>query len=128
MGVHPISANPFFATGTTCNDNIFPYCNNASPYNDISSADGWAYVTHDFGQVNSNTIENPVFVLYNIYSGVLRVFFYKSLTSSGNSAVISLEYKDGAHRTALLEHYTSGAKNAIKVFDNSDKLVAMPNS
>ena len=72
-------SNPFFASGTTCNNNIFPFCNNTSPYNDISSSDGWRFVTKDFGQP-TNTIECPVFVLYNIYSGMLRVFFYKSLT------------------------------------------------
>ncbi len=120
-------SNPFFASGTTCNNNISPFCNPPSPNNDISSADGWTYVTHDFGQPN-NTIECPVFVLYNIYSGMLRVFFYKSLTTPGNSGVVAIDYKPLAKRTALLEHYGGTIKNAVQLFDNSNKSILAPNT
>jgi Secretion system C-terminal sorting domain len=126
-GMPSYISNPFFASGTTCNNNISPFCNPPSPNNDISSADGWAYVTHDFGQSN-NTIECPVFVLYNIYSGMLRVFFYKSLTTPGNSGVVEFGYKAGAKRTALLEHYGGTVRNAVQVFDNSNKTILAPNT
>jgi Secretion system C-terminal sorting domain len=126
-GVPSYISNPFFASGTTCNNYISPFCNLTSPNNDISSADGWAYVTHDFGQPN-NTIECPVFILYNIYSGMLRVFFYKSLTTPGNSSVIALDYSEGTKRTALLENYGGVVKNAVQVFDNTNKSVLVPNN
>jgi hypothetical protein len=120
-------SNPFFASGTTCNNNISPFCNPPSPNNDISSSDGWRYVSHDFGQSN-NTIECPVFILYNIYSGMLRVFFYKSLTTPSNSAIVALDYKSGAKRTALLEHYGGSVRKAVQVFDNYNKSILIPNT
>ena len=120
-------SNPFFASGTTCNENIFPFCNNISPYNDISSSDGWRFVTKDFGQP-TNTIECPVFVLYNIYSGMLRVFFYKSLTTPGNSGVVDLQYLEGSKRTAMLENYGGSVKNAIEKFNNHVNPILVPNS
>ncbi len=126
-GAPTLISNPFFATGTTCNNNISPFCNPPSPNNDISSADGWRYVSHDFGQ-SGNPIECPVFILYNIHSGILRVFFYKSLTTPSNSGVVSLDYKTGAKRTALLEHYGGVVRNAVEVFDNTNKSILVPNT
>lgn len=126
-GAASSTVNPFFASGTSCNDNIVSFCNPPSPNNDISSADGWRYVTHDFGQ-SSNPIECPVFILYNIYSGVLRAFFYKSLTTSGNSAVVSLDYREDFKRTALLEYYGGSVKNAVQVFNNTYKDIKIPNT
>ena len=112
-GVATPITNPFREDGLGYNDNIFPFCNPPISEKDISSADGWRYVTHDFGTPTSYE-DCPVFVLYNIYSGVLRVFFYKNLSTPSNSAVISLEHKEGSKRTALLEQYgTSTSKNAV---------------
>ena len=121
--------SPFFAIQTSCNDNITTFCNPPLQNKDISSADGWRYVNHDFGRAD-DPIECPVFVLYNIHSGILRVFFYQSLTVvDGNAAVISLEHAFGSKTTALLEHYKGAVKNAVQVFDNArDKKVIVPNT
>lgn len=122
--------SPFFQSGLGCNDNIWPFCNPSYPNKDISSADGWRYVTHDFG-TPTKLEDCPVFVLYNIYSGMLRVFFYKNIpTLLGNSSVISLEYKESSKRTALLGNYRGRLKDAVQVFDNgssSGKPVIIPN-
>ncbi len=96
------------------------------------STDGWVLIQRDFGTLSSPT-NNPYFILYNKFSGILRIFVCVTKQFDGyTSAVITLKYKDEPSkqvvRTAALENHTTNPyRSALDNFDNQVPEINAPN-
>ncbi len=117
---HPWS--PFFETAA--NDNVFPLTN-ATQYGDVLDfqvADGWELVQKWFGS-SADPTDNPYFILYNKYRGILRVFMYiQRVEPSFNSSYIQLTFDDQSlFESAILSH----AKSRVWALDNFEKHLTM---
>ncbi|MDZ7878185.1 MAG: hypothetical protein U5L45_10970 [Saprospiraceae bacterium] len=118
--------SPFHASGAYLNPNIEPFSWPASK--DYDQESGWVHISHDFG-TPSTPVANPHLVLYNRYSGVLRVFFLiTQLYDNNNRAFITLRFGNGSKKTAILENY-NGAKsiNAVDKFTTGGLEGQIPN-
>ena len=105
---------------------------------DYEPTDGWVLVQRDFGSISS-PVNNPYFILYNKFSGILRIFVaVTKVFGQNNSAVISLTYKDGTAntadgsntlvRSAILENHTKNSyRSALDDFDNQVLPINVPN-
>jgi len=56
--------------------------------NDRKAADGWELLYSSFDPNASGSLNNPYFVLYNKYRGLLRMFFYTTTQFVGSSTYI----------------------------------------
>ncbi len=86
---------------------------------DFEPNDGWEMVQREFGSAG-NPINHPYFILYNKYSGILRIFVaISNVVGQNNSAVITLTYAKDTKRTAVLELLSPNSyANALIDFDN----------
>lgn len=85
---------------------------------DYNNEDGWELLYHVFGSTEKG-LDNPFFILYNRFSGTIRVFvnIRNSGTANSNAASITLAFPDGVRRTAVFNQlglYT----RALNDFDN----------
>ena len=108
--------SPWFDTNT--NENVATF-RDQNP-KDYESSGGWVLVQQDFG-APGRFINHPYFILYNKYTGILRIFVAISETVAGyNQAAISLKYADDTRRTAVLGFYSDEDYiYPTKTFDNS---------
>jgi hypothetical protein len=85
---------------------------------DFEPEAGWVLVQRDFGTA-SKRINHPYFILYNKYSGILRIFVAISTAIGQNDrALITLKYAEG-RRSAILELLSpNNHVNALTDFDN----------
>jgi len=116
--------SPWFDINT--NDNVLDF--RYQTVKDYEPADGWVLVQRDFGASN-RLINHPYFILYNKYSGILRIFVLISETISNyNKATIILKYSNSSYRSAILEHH-SGEKysNVTKEFNNNVPNISIGN-
>jgi len=95
---------------------------------DYDPEDGWVLVQRDFGEEN-RPINHPYFILYNKYTGILRIFVaITKVYGQNQDAQISLTYAGGSIRTAILENHTEQRyRNALDNFDNDVKKIIVPN-
>ncbi|MBS1553792.1 MAG: T9SS type A sorting domain-containing protein [Bacteroidetes bacterium] len=94
---------------------------------DYEPNDGWVLIQRDFG--NPVPINNPYFILYNKFSGILRVFVLVTRQYNGyTDAVINLKFANGSIKTAILEnHSTNAGRSALDNFDNQVPEINIPN-
>jgi len=94
---------------------------------DYEPNDGWVLIQRDFG--NPVPINNPYFILYNKFSGVLRIFVLVTRQYNGyTDAVINLKFANGSIKTAILEnHTTNPGRSALDDFDNQVPEINIPN-
>lgn len=105
---------------------------------EIFAADGWEIITKNLGGINSRTgdlVDVPNLVLYNRYSGVLRVFIARGaeeyttnyarvrVSMIGNNASSALDIYSGESRLKALEdtYVPAVADNAMEVI-NTEKM------
>jgi hypothetical protein len=69
---------------------------------DYRNEDGWELLYHVFGSTEKG-LDNPFFMLYNRFSGTIRVFvnIRNSGSANSNAASITLAFPDGVRRTAV---------------------------
>ncbi len=107
--------SPFYSGQQSANSNI--YFLSATPEKDYEFDDGWRYVTHDFGEP-TRKINHPYFVLYQIRSGMLRVFVaVDQLEGQNTEAMVTLDWLSGT-KSAILDHYNG--KDYVHAVDNFD--------
>lgn len=94
--------SPYWETST--NPNTVHFVDQPADEKDYSPKNGWELLGRNFGTPLQG-IKNPYFLLYNKYTGVVRVFV--NLKNSGgvpyNAATITLSFKNGGgkRRTAI---------------------------
>lgn len=120
--------SPWF---TENNPNVAGFYSNTK-FQDNKPEDGWELVKHKFGTPNdpANNVygqptQNPYLVLYNKYTGVIRVFVLVTHTSNSyQQATINLYFlqSNGGqpnYRSAIMEHLSKNSyMNALENFDN----------
>jgi len=69
---------------------------------DYQPNDGWVVIKRDFGLLSAQ-VNNPYFILYNKFRGVMRVFVYVMDTNSYDGAIMTLEVQNvsGTYRPGL---------------------------
>jgi hypothetical protein len=118
--------------GYTANTSKIWYQNDDDPsiQMDIMPQDGWVCVKKDFGAPPDPSrpgflgkgVADPYFVLYNRYTGIMRIFLFKQKAGSSatevtaNSAVLKISYNDDpTYMSASLSFYAHEA-TAIDTF------------
>jgi hypothetical protein len=107
--------SPFYPAITGQNLNLEPFYSAYSNkgYNglDFHPEDGWELLIKDFGYCNTSpcnnatAVNNPFFVLYNRYLGLMRAFFMVSQSpGTANGARVLLSFKGADRENALLSH------------------------
>jgi hypothetical protein len=117
-----ISYDVYYNTGAgiTHNTTKMPWYNNACPpyttvgmgaYSrdklDFEPAYGWSLVYKDFGSPSVAAAGWPMFVLYNRYTGLMRVFFWNDLLTNYVFGMIAM-------------NVTSGVPSSTPLFTNND--------
>ncbi len=117
--------SPWFSTYNN-NENINEF--RIQNPKDFENKDGWELIQVDLG-IPSAPVNHPYFILYNRYSGILRIFVAIGQVYEGYSdAVITLAFTNGSKRSALLENHTSDRfRNALDNFDNKVGEIEMAN-
>jgi hypothetical protein len=118
--------SPWYALSSN-NSNVNPF--RLENPKDYEPSDGWVLIQRDFG-TSANPINHPYFVLYNKYSGLLRIFVaITKVIGTHTAGVITLTYQDGSYRSAVLENHTTlPGRNALNEFNNDVEPVRFPNS
>ncbi len=103
--------------------NVYPF--SLPQEKDYSYEDGWRFIKNQFGDP-SEGVSNPWFMLYNVHSGILRLFFAIDEAEQNDYARITLSFY-GNRKTALLEHYNT--REAISNLDDfqGDGVASNPN-
>ena len=117
--------SPWFDVNT--NENVAAF-RDQNP-KDYEPSGGWVLVQRDFGDP-ARFINHPYFILYNKYTGILRIFVAISETVAGyNSAIIALKYANNTTRTAVLGFYSDEDYiYPTQTFDNSVSEITVGNS
>lgn len=116
--------SPFYQTSlSNLNVNEFSYYADK----DFHEADGWHLITKDFGSPGRG-VSAPYFVLYNRFTGTLRVFVALTrLIGQNNAATITLSYANKL-RTAHLESYNpNDVFNSLEDYNNNIAPVQVTN-
>lgn len=115
FGIGQYQLNSPFYYYTNGNANISDFSNNVPKDNELN--DGWRLLKYDFGSPN-RTVKNPYIVLYNRYSGLLRVFMFVVETHPfSDYATITLSFAGGSNKSALLNLYNrSTIRNSVQEF------------
>lgn len=67
--------------------------------------DGWELIKKDFGFEPTGVVNNPYFILYNKYRGLLRVFIARGDQAFFNGASVQIKFHDESPaQTSLLDH------------------------
>ncbi len=111
-------SNPI-GSGNCGNNNTFQYevLNAIGEPQDIYPENGWELVVNAFGTPNSSLgsgdgkkVSNPFFVLYNKYTGVMKVFVAVLGNLSANSAKLEIGLDQNRTRRAVFAHANIIAK------------------
>jgi Secretion system C-terminal sorting domain len=103
---------PFWAPNLSVytNLNLDHYQSLTLPDKDFDPIDGWELLIKEFGEPFpvQATVENPMYALYNRFTGKVRVFMMltdKSSSLNKNGAYIEMNFSgNSARKTALLQH------------------------
>jgi hypothetical protein len=109
----------FFGTNASHLNGIIAFPDNNGAKNDFNPKDGWELIQRDFGYKSDHSVETPAylaapyFILYNKYTGTLRVLGYLS-SSNGDFPIVNvkLSMKDAqgnGNVTGLLNYYNKVA-------------------
>jgi tetratricopeptide (TPR) repeat protein len=94
---------------------------NQGPDSDFQPEDGWNLYAANFGEQAGTGSGFPLFVLYNKYTGVLRIFMYKTLNAAESYTYIAMEVTYNGNSTL----FSLGEENMIggvKALDKRDEL------
>lgn len=113
--------SPFFWQGG--NENINEFSIPPVVDKDFYVEDGWEAVYKNFG-TEEHPVDNPGFVLYNRYEGILRIFIYLTENIENyDVATIDAELLDGNNRK--MSGLFSYIEGPVKALDNFDKNIAV---
>jgi hypothetical protein len=117
--------NPYWATPNMINANIIDLANTLNKNYD--PVDGWELLQRQMGSpgVYSNGKLNPFVLLYNKYTGTIRVFINITNSSRAKTALVKLRFQNGSPQTALLSSNTAVAES-IRDYGLNKELM-MPN-
>jgi|GEM_PF-1113157 hypothetical protein len=119
--------SPFFWPYLT--DNISQFNNSALADKDFYEADGWEAVYAKIG-TETAAVDNPGFVLYNRYEGILRVFIYMRARNqdvsnvpngSFSTATINTKLKNDGGTVSKMTGLFSYIKGPVRALDKFDK-------
>lgn len=123
---------PYFCTkpggsGSCNNDNTYCYevTNLITGRQDIYPQDGWELLLKDFGTPTvGSTIgrktANPVFILYNKYTGKMKVYLAVIGNKTANSAYIQLHFEVNSLKNGIYTHADAVCKTLLD-FDTESK-------
>lgn len=100
LGEPKVIVNPFFSENA--GSNVRQYAE--APYKDFHPVDGWELLYKQFGTANEG-INNPYFILYNKYTGKIRIFI--NIVNVGN-----FPFTDCEIILSYDKHYGSESKNS----------------
>lgn len=109
--------SPFYAL--VSNSNILHF---TDPVNkDYKPSEGWELMARNFG-TSTQGVANPYFILYNRFTGVIRVFV--NIRNTGNQAVnaatLAMRFAPNSYKTALFNNLGT-ITNAVNNFDANAK-------
>lgn len=114
---------PYFFTTTqnNLNPNYVRFWNQDL---DIKPEDGWVLISKSFGTYNNGSINgsgtvSPHFVLYNKFTGKMRIMYGLSGTLPGQTTSIKTEFEKNYSRTALFA-FTEPVAKTIQYFSKSN--------
>jgi len=115
-GVNETITSPFFQYEATHLNSI-----NQGVDADFQPEDGWNLYAANFGEQAGTGSGFPLFALYNQYTGVLRIFMYKTLNASESYTYIALEitYNGNSNLFSLGEQNLPGG---VRALDQRDEL------
>ena len=98
---------------------------------DIYPEDGWELIVKNFGNPATNTstgngVDNPYYLLYNKYTGRMKVFYAVIGAHTKNSAYLEIAFDQSSTRRAVFAHVTPitqtleefDPKNSFKVLND----------
>ncbi len=112
--------SPFWKNNS--NDNLFniiAFADNAPLYADFNPEDGWELIRRDFGFKADGSLSpqrvGPYFILYNRFSGTLRVLAYLANTSSYQVVNVKLSFGEGRgeNPSGIFAHYNTDGSRAM---------------
>jgi hypothetical protein len=111
--------SPFFWPDIA--ENIYQFNEPSLAEKDFYVEDGWEIVYHNFG-TSDNKVTNPGFVLYNKYTGILRIFIYlRETTPNYNVAGIDSKFINGNSTVNKMTGLFSYIKGPISPLDDFNK-------
>ena len=95
---------------------------------DFQPGDGWELIYKSFGTSMINWVENPGFVLYNRFTGMLRVFFWANsdLGEGAKDAVLLCGWDNFSLKASSIYSFVESVSHALQLFD-TDITVTAPN-
>ncbi len=102
--------------------NNVPDLDDIAESNDYLPKHGWALLYKDFGCESG--VKFPYFILYNKYTGIMRIFTFlynQAIHESANGGIITVRFKDDSKKTSILTHTNkiSYATSRYHPLDNS---------
>jgi hypothetical protein len=109
---------------STSNINNISALDNISESEDYLEKNGWELLYMDFGcsPFGNSGVKFPYFILYNKYTGLLRVFTYlynQEFHEAANGGIITLKFKDDSKITSLLTHTNKVSRGTSVYYTDS---------
>jgi len=101
-------------SGSCENDNLTVFHDIDANKQDIKPEDGWELVIKDFG-TPSDRVENPRLVLYNKYTGKIRIFVL--ISDETQTQIISLNTMLVNGKNRALMQFVTGTGNSLEDWD-----------
>lgn len=118
--------SPFFAQGFSQPNTSDLFLTQIAK--DFEPADGWELVYKSFGTSLVDWVENPGFVLYNRFTGMLRVFYWANsdLGQGVTDAVLLNKWDEASEKASSIYAFVESVGHALDQFD-TDVTVTAPN-
>ncbi len=118
--------SPFFAQGFSQPNTSDLYLYQTAK--DFQPQDGWELAFKSFGNSLTNWVENPGFVLYNRFTGMMRVFFWANsdLGEGAKDAVLYGGWDDNSQKASAIYAFVESVSHALSQFD-SEVAITAPN-
>ena len=122
---------PYFCTkgtgtGSCGNNNTYPYELIGNNNENIKPEDGWELIIKDFGTQNTNPslhdgrgVANPYFILYNRFTGHMKIYVASMGANPGNSAYLQIGFYAGGQLTRALYSHAYPISKTLAEFDNT---------
>ncbi|MES2726036.1 MAG: T9SS type A sorting domain-containing protein [Bacteroidota bacterium] len=96
---------------------------------DIYPEDGWELLLKDFGTptlggVTGRKVDNPVFIIYNRYTGKMKVYVAVIGTTVANSAYLQIFFEKNSLKNGLYTHANAVCKPLLE-FETTAKFKAL---
>lgn len=98
---------------------------NISEGRDIQPSDGWVLVARDFGSPTVGATV-PFFILYNKYRGLLRVYYWSTLSSTYSHAIAMLSFAETTpEKTAALMTFSGPTAEYVNSYEPAKAQIAI---